>query len=181
MSIQVPPYDPVSCPHCNALIRSDRLPKHLRKVHRVKSSGNTQSQPHTQKPLDRTTLTGIARLASLSGCQVQQDKQKRNNVSSSSLSTTSFEEEFEENSCYVPSHTRSVILISRRGKRVDERRRCNECRDIRPLLWEYPESNCGSVLICSLCKSVVFDRSFGSIDALDKALPGNFESNPRRH
>ena len=71
-------------------------------------------------------------------------------------------------------------LESRRGSKVGPGR-CAECNRPDLELWRYSRSNRGEVHLCRPCKDVVFDRSFGRLDALDFAEPGGFESNRRRH
>jgi hypothetical protein len=74
-----------------------------------------------------------------------------------------------------------LILVSRRGKRVKELHRCDECGVTEKVLWRYSKSNGGVVYICDRCKGKVFDRSFDELDAMNLAWTSDFESNPRRH
>lgn len=75
-----------------------------------------------------------------------------------------------------------LILISRRGKRVDERIECSNCGKLENSVWLYLQSNQGKVSICNECKPSVLDTSFGRKDAMDYAiLGGAFESDRRRH
>jgi len=53
-----------------------------------------------------------------------------------------------------------IILTSRSGVRIDSGL-CAECGLEQSPLWHYAESNRGAVDICSECKQIVFDRSFG--------------------
>lgn len=81
-----------------------------------------------------------------------------------------------------PSEATSLRLISKRGTRVTEPTACYECKKKRSPTWFYRESTKGSVHICGTCKSELFNRSFGAIDALDRSVSGGvFESNRRRH
>ncbi len=73
-------------------------------------------------------------------------------------------------------------LISKKGTRHDRKTRCSECKSIFEVVWLYAESNRGPVALCSMCKPVVFDRSFPQVDALDVAIRiGRFESNRKEH
>jgi hypothetical protein len=66
-----------------------------------------------------------------------------------------------------------LILISKRGVRVNERMSCDSCQIHRDLFWRYSESNKGVVHICARCKPKLFDRSFNKIDALNFAKTGS--------
>ena len=75
-----------------------------------------------------------------------------------------------------------VRLKSRRGLRQSLERFCVNCRKRSDQTWRYAESNLGPVFICRDCKAEVFDRSFGSKDALDHAVSGGaWEQNRRKH
>lgn len=83
-----------------------------------------------------------------------------------------------------PEHPVSthLILYSRRGSRVTGKEFCRECGTRKDHIWRYAESNRGTVYLCSECKPLVFDRSFGHIDAMDHAESGGqWESNPHKH
>ena len=73
---------------------------------------------------------------------------------------------------------KKLVLVSRRGRRLDESHCCAECGHAEKPLWVYKESNLGEALVCRFCKPKVFDRSFGRIDALDGRgrLPGSYGS-----
>jgi hypothetical protein len=62
---------------------------------------------------------------------------------------------------HQPSAQKSIILISRSGRRAGPGR-CAECGLEQPALWHYSESNLGPVDICGPCKTTVFERSFGA-------------------
>src|SRR5262245_3741752 len=68
-----------------------------------------------------------------------------------------------------------LFLESRHGIRSTEARQCDECGVRKNLLWRYRKSNKGIVYICNTCKPIVFDRSFGSVDAFDSVVSGGFE------
>lgn len=75
-----------------------------------------------------------------------------------------------------------IILISRRGTRVETNKPCDECFLRRDNMWRYAKSSRGTVYICSCCKDTVFQRSFGNIDVLNRAFRGgHVEGNRRRH
>jgi len=58
----------------------------------------------------------------------------------------------------------NLKLISRDGHRAGPGR-CAECGFEQSQLWQYAESNHGPVEICSGCKPLVFERSFGAVEA----------------
>jgi hypothetical protein len=60
----------------------------------------------------------------------------------------------------LPGCAINIILTSREGQRVGKGL-CAECGVEQSFLWHYSESNQGAVDICSGCKQIVFDRSFG--------------------
>ena len=62
-----------------------------------------------------------------------------------------------------------------------EARHCSECGLSANVLWRYSKSNRGVVYLCRRCKPIVFDRSFGEVDAMKCAWTSHFESNRRRH
>jgi hypothetical protein len=74
-----------------------------------------------------------------------------------------------------------LILVSQRGTKVTRTARCSECGYSASTLWRYSESNRGVVYLCSSCRPIVFDRSFGEVDAIDRAWISAFETNPRKH
>jgi hypothetical protein len=75
-----------------------------------------------------------------------------------------------------------IILNSKRGTRIQQKAICDSCHVNSSVIWHYADSNQGAVNICGRCKSTVFNRSFGKIDAMTNALQGGrFESNRRRH
>lgn len=78
---------------------------------------------------------------------------------------------------------REIILLSKRGRRINKQTRCYTCRKIKMPIWRYPDSTAGVVFICAACKPTIFNESFGEKrDALDYAVSGgHFESNRRKH
>ena len=75
-----------------------------------------------------------------------------------------------------------IILESKKAIRISERGRCSKCLVITKPLWKYSKSNIDEVRLCSLCKQIVYARSFERIDALDVAEQGGlFERNRRKH
>jgi hypothetical protein len=75
-----------------------------------------------------------------------------------------------------------IILFSRRGTRINQSYACDSCMSVEKITWRYAESSKGSVRICGRCKSTLFNRSFGSKDAMNLAFKGGaFESNRRKH
>src|SRR6266567_4281517 len=59
-----------------------------------------------------------------------------------------------------------LLLVSKRGVRLEALRKCDECRVHASVTWRYGSRNHGTVYLCSTCKPLVFDRSHGSADAL---------------
>lgn len=82
-----------------------------------------------------------------------------------------------------PARPERIILAVRRGTRVSERTCCDECGIEEKPIWRYSKSNLGVVYLCSRCKRIVFDRSFGSLDAMNtrRVVTGQFESNRRKY
>ncbi len=77
--------------------------------------------------------------------------------------------------------SRKIILESKRGTKQENPAVCAECKML-STVWSYSKSNYGRVNLCRPCKSLVFDRSFGKIDALDLAnTGGKFEGNRHKH
>ncbi|HDY85176.1 MAG TPA: hypothetical protein ENH74_05775 [Methylophaga sp.] len=75
-----------------------------------------------------------------------------------------------------------LMLISKRGTRIERKTECNLCHKEKSPVWHYTESSHGVVNICADCKPMLFDRSFGKKDALEYAKTGGaFEGNRRRH
>ena len=75
-----------------------------------------------------------------------------------------------------------IILMSKRGTRINKLKSCDSCLSTEIVLWHYAESSRGEINICGRCKSGLFNRSFGKKDALDIAFQGGaFESNRRHH
>jgi hypothetical protein len=73
-----------------------------------------------------------------------------------------------------------LILESRRGTRMPIPMQCDECRVLKQV-FRYSKSSFGIAFVCIACKSVVFGRSFGSVDAMNLAFQGgSSESNRRR-
>lgn len=71
-----------------------------------------------------------------------------------------------------------LILVSRRGTRVEVWMRCDDCGHHFDLVWRYAESNRGTVHLCGLCKAEAFNRSFGKLDAMWRAWQGGrFDGN----
>jgi hypothetical protein len=76
----------------------------------------------------------------------------------------------------------NIRLISRRGEKYNSKITCDECGGVTSTAWKYLKTNRGEVYLCSRCKPYVFNRSFGSTDALDHAETGGFfEGNRSRH
>ena len=73
-------------------------------------------------------------------------------------------------------------LISKRSSKLLDGGTCANCKKSYPLLWRYAESTIGSLNLCTDCKPLLLDFSFGKMDALDHAVTGGgFEQNRRRH
>jgi hypothetical protein len=73
-------------------------------------------------------------------------------------------------------------LASKRGRRLEGLRKCDECRLRAVVTWRYGSTNRGEIHLCSVCRPVVYERSFGRGDALDVAMSGGqWEANRRKH
>ena len=79
------------------------------------------------------------------------------------------------------NRNKQIILEPRRSTRVSESTFCKNCHSIGNGFLRYAVSNRGPVILCRRCKSTVYDRSFGTFDAMGVAIQGGqFESNRRR-
>jgi len=67
-----------------------------------------------------------------------------------------------------------LILVSKRGTKVDAWMHCDDCGYRYDLLWSYAKSNRGPVLLCGVCKGLAFNRSFRGkkVDAMYRAVQG---------
>lgn len=81
-----------------------------------------------------------------------------------------------------------IILISKKGNRLDGEHQCDECKMVRKPVYRYSESNVGPVVICNECKIKVFNRSFEPAGPKGEDLIGNriksgggWETNRRKH
>ncbi len=75
---------------------------------------------------------------------------------------------------------RTFDLANKRGTRLAQGP-CNRCGLVRKPVWRYRDSAFDEILLCSECKTAVFDESRKKIDALNWSTGGGFESNRRRH
>lgn len=81
-----------------------------------------------------------------------------------------------------PENINILYLKSKRGLRIEELEQCDECKMGTKPVWRYSESNKGVIFLCSSCKPLVLERSFGKVDALNTAFSGGkFEGNRRKH
>lgn len=72
-------------------------------------------------------------------------------------------------------------LESKRGRQVGCGH-CANCGRFELSLWRYNKSTIGPANLCTACKNLALDRSFGKIDALDRSeAGGRFEGSRRRH
>lgn len=72
-----------------------------------------------------------------------------------------------------------IILKSKKGVRVEERRTCNGCKKTVNLLWMFDQTNRGVVYLCPDCIGIAKKRSFKkNQDVLDskKTLVNSFGS-----
>jgi len=81
-----------------------------------------------------------------------------------------------------------VVLESRKGKRIEERKKCARCELYSSPVYRYAKSNLGVVHLCIPCKSKVFESSFGSLSSENENLigklvlsGGKWESNRHKH
>jgi hypothetical protein len=82
-----------------------------------------------------------------------------------------------------PKRPKTVILYSKRGKRVEATKSipsCNYCFIKVNMLWQY-ESNLGTICLCDHCKAIIQAQSGRKADAMHKSVPGGaFGQNRRR-
>lgn len=146
------------CPQCQVAVRQDRLAAHMEKHSRPRSSRTVVAAAPTTHPA-RNPASGSAKAAIPDESRAVSTK-------------------------LTKKHRRRarhrIFLESRRGVRVSCPAICDDCKRMREDLWAYARSTLGPVRLCGVCKVQAFERSFGSIDALDMAYSGGaFESSRR--
>jgi len=77
-----------------------------------------------------------------------------------------------EKSFFDPCKRKPVILISRRGKRIEDGN-CDVCGRPRCTVFQYPQSSWGEVSLCLYCKPEAFERSFEPSHIPDYVGGGN--------
>lgn len=72
---------------------------------------------------------------------------------------------------------KKIVLGSKQKKRIDVYDKCDACgKEYRPL-FEYKTKKNKKVRICVDCEPDLLDKSFGRVDALDKAKHiGHFQT-----
>nr|WP_314622662.1 hypothetical protein [uncultured Noviherbaspirillum sp.] len=152
---------PVICPHCQHVIASGRLDRHIQRAHSLE--GLKRREDKAAKAVERLNAKKV-----IVACDMCDDKMQRR---------------------YLKKHKRtahqfglSLILISRRGSRIEGTRICDGCKKSSSETWRYTESSRGAVHLCLKCKQRYGDKSFvKKTDALDYCkFGGGFESNRRR-
>jgi hypothetical protein len=152
---------PVICPHCKHVITSGRLDRHIHRAHSLE--GIKRREDKAAKAVERLNAK-----KAIVACDLCDDKMQRR---------------------YLKKHKRtahqfglSLILISRRGSRVEGIRACDGCKKSSSETWRYTESSKGTVHLCLKCKQRNNEKSFvKKTDALDYCkFGGGFESNRRR-
>ncbi|MCK9424989.1 MAG: hypothetical protein M0Q21_02995 [Ignavibacteriaceae bacterium] len=63
-----------------------------------------------------------------------------------------------------PQTLNKVKLISKKGNIVFEKHACDNCGEVVNRPTKYSKSNFGAIFVCSKCKPLVFNKSFGNIE-----------------
>lgn len=174
----------VRCPICHATMRQTALAKHMRRVH-------AEDDPSKDKRMVKCETCGVSvrrdRLAKhIEQAHTEKPSKKPKHVTCRYCGVTMSRGEWARHDCEESPFKKldqppPVVLISRRGKRIEGGGCCSECHAWVHMVWRYTKSNRGVVDLCAYCKAIVFDRSFGACDALNSAVTSQFESNPRKH
>lgn len=72
-----------------------------------------------------------------------------------------------------PQTLNKVKLISKKGDIIFEKHVCDNCGTVVNRPTKYLKSNFGTIFICSKCKPLVFNRSFGDIEIQGENLIKN--------
>jgi hypothetical protein len=168
------------CPICCAAVRRDRLKKHMSKVHpdtkppRVRvipqPRVETQTEVRPVAPTTRRSSSGD-RLVRCKRCGVFMERALPDDHQCKEQSRTTDWQ----------SASGQLLLLSDRSGMVRGGGRCNEGGYSAKVVWRYRQSNRGVVQLCRRCRPKVLDRTFGGIDALDRAWLTAFETDRQRH
>ena len=153
----------VKCSHCGEDVHPKNLDRHIRRVHQpsLSKSGQGSEKKTTGK---KHTSEEDLRPCPECGILVQSKNLKKHRKSAHGISGG------------------RLKLLGRRGSRNKGVRKCAECGIQKPVTWRYSNTSKGIADICEICKPRVFDRSFGSRDALDFAVSGGgFETNRKKY
>jgi hypothetical protein len=167
-------------------MRKNRLPGHMRKVH-----GN--DDPSRDKRMSTCDICGVRvrrdRLQKhVERVHTEKPEKKKDLATCMFCGAIMHRKELAAHCCAGGSSQLAelepptpIILESKRGKRIGDSKHCSECHGLFDVVWRYAKSNMGVVYLCSSCKPIVFDRSFGPADAMNRAWISSFESNRRKH
>lgn len=178
-------YIRIRCPICAAPVLKTRLASHIRKVH-------GDDDPSKDKRMIKCDICGVSvrrdRLEKhIRQAHIEKPEVKANPATCRFCGATMPQSELAAHRCEESGPLKRsdlpppIILESKRGTKIESTTRCSECHGLADVVWRYAKSNFGVVHLCRFCKAIVFDRSFGEIDAMDSALTGGFETNPRKH
>lgn len=72
-----------------------------------------------------------------------------------------------------------IEVCGHRGRRVDNNTKrlvCCQCLENRSPLFFFEATSMGAAHLCERCKAAAYDRSFGTVDALDQVVRNRLKS-----
>lgn len=147
------------CPKCRAKVRKDLYEDHCKRKHLTADRNKAKARD----------FSGKRRLV-------------RESTNSSNVEKKSAETAPSPVTKKRKSGIKDIRLENRDGYRYSDPRVCTACGIQAKPTWRFMATNGKDVFVCSRCKPVILERSFGKKDALDYAVSGGmFEGNRRRH
>ncbi len=147
------------CPYCKIELLQDKLKKHIKNTHPEKprecqDSSKNKSIDQKKNPSSSRVDTAVQYAEIVASKKTSFESKKNNNIE----------------------------LLSKRGTRISERVDCSSCGYPSSPVWRYSKSNYGIVHLCQDCKTHIWDKSFGKVDAMQVAFSGGrFEGNRSKH
>jgi hypothetical protein len=161
-------------------VRRDRLKTHMSEAHGgVRQPNVTDSRSGREQRRSALQQEDVVGGRSLKEGQLV--RCKTCGVFVESVLLDSHECKERSHSADQPETGSRLILFSERYKKLRGGGRCSECGFRDDVVWCYRESNQGTVQLCRECRPKVLDRSFGEVDAMNRAWISAFETNRRRH
>jgi hypothetical protein len=181
--------DWVICEQCNKEIKKKNIKKHTKSMHTEKKpkirknkyqvtrfykkenennsteeliikaeSDNSRNQGH--RPLSKYLEQRISYIVE------QAELSPRKRTSTKREQPFIYNEETHCNDNICDGRFGQVVLKVKKGKFVGESHYCADCLKFDKPIWRYQNSNYGVIYLCSLCKTLAFERSFGYADAM---------------